>query len=79
MLENFDPRYQLPLRKHFSKTTIPALFNSTQSALGEFFPVLQISGLLSCRPQLSSRDFKDSARAQTTFANIYYATSSLYL
>jgi len=23
MLETFDPRYQLPSRKHFSKTTIP--------------------------------------------------------
>ena len=33
MLESFDPRYQLPSRKHFSKATIPALFNSTQSAL----------------------------------------------
>ena len=33
MLESFDPRYQLPSRKHFSKTAIPALFNSTQSAL----------------------------------------------
>ena len=33
MLESFDPRYQLPSRKHFSKITIPALFNSTQSAL----------------------------------------------
>ena len=32
MLESFDPRYQLPSRKHFSKTAIPALFNSTQSA-----------------------------------------------
>ena len=28
MLESFDPRYQLPSRKHFSKITIPALFNS---------------------------------------------------
>ena len=33
MLESFDPRYQLPSRKHFSKIAIPALFNSTQSAL----------------------------------------------
>ena len=33
MLESFDPRYQLPSRKHFSKITIPALFNSTQAAL----------------------------------------------
>ena len=33
MLESFDPRYQLPSRKHFSKTAVPALFNSTQSAL----------------------------------------------
>ena len=46
MLESFDPRYQLPSRKHFSKITIPALFNSTQAALSstlrevEFFPAL---------------------------------------
>ena len=33
MLESFDPRYQLPSRKHFLKTANPALFNSTQSAL----------------------------------------------
>ena len=33
MLESIEPRYQLPSRKHFSKTAIPALFNSTQSAL----------------------------------------------
>ena len=33
MLESFDPRYQLPSRKYFLKITIPALFNSTQSAL----------------------------------------------
>ena len=33
MLESFDPRYQLSSRKHFSKIAIPALFNSTQSAL----------------------------------------------
>ena len=33
MLESFDPRYQLPLRKHFSKIAIPAKFNSTQSVL----------------------------------------------
>ena len=33
ILDSFDPRYQLPSRKHFSKTAIPALFNTTQLAL----------------------------------------------
>ena len=29
LLDNLDPQYDLPYNKHFSKTTIPALYEET--------------------------------------------------
>ena len=33
MLATFDPRYELPSRKYFSKTGIPRLYNSVKSTV----------------------------------------------
>ena len=51
MLESFDPRYQLPSIKHFSKIAIPALFNSTQSTLASILHEVKIFAVLqTCGP-----------------------------
>jgi len=81
MLETFDPRYQLPSRKYFSKATIPALFNTTQSALASilheveyFSSTIDLWSSVSMQPYLSytvhyiSKDWKlHSKYLQTLF------------
>jgi len=35
MLQTFNPRYQLPTRKHFTKVAVPALVSDVKGAIQE--------------------------------------------
>ena len=42
MLQQFNPRYQLPTRKHFTKVAVPALVNEVKSEIEEKIKIKQL-------------------------------------